>query len=88
MAQSAKFLQIAGVIYDREGISYQVELTAVVGVLIPRKGPKSECLSSISFADGSSVPPDGGPYRLCYLFQGKQYEEEIRVKRGTLILVS
>ena len=75
---------VPGRLVDQQRILHELELVIVTKQLPGQKGVEDEVISEIKLAQHSPVP-DGGPYVLRYVFKGKQHEDKVRVKLGTLI---
>jgi hypothetical protein len=75
---------IPGKLLDQQRILHEVELVIVTKQLLGQSGVEDEAISEIKLAQSSPVP-DGGPYMLRYVFKGKQHEDKVRIKLGTLI---
>ena len=75
---------IAGKLLDQQSILHEIELVVVTKQLLGQAGVEDEAISEVKLAQTCPVP-DGGPYTLRYVFNGKQYEDKVRIKLGTLI---
>ena len=76
---------VAGTLLDQQKILHEIEFV-IVTKKPPRgqRGSENEAVSEMKLAHISPVP-DGGPYMLQYVFNGKKHEDQVRVIRGMLI---
>ena len=85
MTQRERFHLIQGTLLDRQNILHDVELVIVTKSKSDRKGTEEEPITMIEFARRSPVP-DGGPYTLQFVFNGKEHKDPVRVKSGKLAM--
>jgi hypothetical protein len=74
---------VTGTLLDQQKILHEIELIIVTKQLLGQSGMEDEAISGIKLANRSPVPE--GLYKLRYVFKGRQYEDSVRVKLGTLI---
>ncbi len=84
MAHSDPSYLVPGTLIDQQRILHEIELVIVTKKRSGQKGVQDEAISEMKLARTSPVP-DGGPYALRYVFKGKQYENQVRLKLGSLI---
>jgi len=84
MMKHEQSYSVLGRLIDPQKILHEIELVIATKQLLGQGGVEDEAISEIRFAHRSPVP-DGGPYVLRYVFKGRQHEDKVRVKLGTLI---
>jgi hypothetical protein len=84
MIQPDGSYRIPGTLVDQQGVTHEIELLIVTKQLHGESGLEDEAISEIKFASRSAIP-DGGPYMLRYVFNGRRCQDQMRVKFGVLI---
>lgn len=74
---------IQGTLLDQRNVLHDVELVIVTKPKSGQKRMKGQAISRIKIARQAPVP-DGGPYILQYVLNGKKHKDRVRVRAGKL----
>jgi len=84
MKQITESHLLEGTLLDQHNVLHNAELVVLTKHRSGPKKRKSEVVTLIEFAQQPPVP-DGGPYVIHYVLDGKQHSDRVNIKLGKLI---
>jgi hypothetical protein len=85
MTQTERFHIIQGTLLDQQNMLHEIELVIEAKQNPSQWNTKERSITIIEFARQPPVP-DGGPYTLQYVVNGKQHKDRVHVKSGKLAM--